>query len=148
MAALQIFCHPESFSNLLAQLVVVPGFSQEFVDGAAIGPEDFHGCVFYADFTSQDRSNWFLDRITEHFASVKPVGVRCDPDERRERRRLMREFLARIHAHYRIGNRNFVKPGVAEATRVLLRRLPDVLLLRDPDHPDVEHLRLLATGLC
>jgi hypothetical protein len=25
-----------------------------------------------------------------------------------------------------------------------LRRLPDLVLLRDPDGPDVEHLRLLA----
>jgi len=33
---------------------------------------------------------------------------------------------------------------VAEATRVLLRRLPGLLLLRDPGAPDVEHLRLLA----
>ena len=56
----------------------------------------------------------------------------------------MMEFLARLHAYYRIADRNFIKPGVAEATRVLLRRWLDQLLLRDPDHPDVEHLRLLA----
>ncbi len=56
----------------------------------------------------------------------------------------MVNFLDGIRSDYRIGNENFIKPGVAEATRVLLRRLPDVLLLRDPEHPDVEHLRLLA----
>lgn len=56
----------------------------------------------------------------------------------------MINFLDRMRSDYRISNKNFIKPGVAEATRVLLRRLPDVLLLRDPEHPDVEHLRLLA----
>ncbi len=122
----------------------VSGLTSRSILNAAIGPEDFHGCVFYAGFAAQDRSHWFLDQITEHFASAKPADVCCDPDERWERQRLMREFLTRIHTHYSINDRNFIKPGVAEATRVLLRRLPDMLLLRDPDHPDVEHLRLLA----
>ena len=122
----------------------VSGLTSRSILNAAVGPDDFHGCVFYAEFAPHDRSHWFLDQVAGHFASVAPKPVRYDPDERRERRRLMVEFLGRIHGRYRISDRNFVKPGVAEATRVLLRRLPDLLLLRDPDHPDVEHLRLLA----
>ncbi len=122
----------------------VSGLTSRSILNAAVGPDDFHGCVFYAEFAPHDRSHWFLDRVDEHFASAAPEPVRHDPDERRERRRLMVEFLGRIHGRYRISDRNFVKPGVAEATRVLLRRLPDLLLLRDPDHPDVEHLRVLA----
>lgn len=122
----------------------VSGLTSRSILNAAVGPDDFHGCVFYAEFTAQDRSHWFLDRITEQLQHAETVDVRRAPEERRERRRLMQAFLARIHSDYRIGDRNFIKPGVAEATRVLLRRLPDVLLLRDPDHPDVEHLRLLA----
>lgn len=122
----------------------VSGLTSRSILNAAIGPEDFHGCVFYPEFAQHDRSNWFLDRVAEHFARAKPIEVRHDPGTRLDRRRLMVEFLVRIHADYRISDRNFVKPGVAEATRVLLRRLPDLLLLRDPDHPDVEHLRLLA----
>ena len=39
---------------------------------------------------------------------------------------------------------NHVKPGLGEATRVLLRRVPDRLIVRDPDSPDVEHLLVLA----
>ena len=40
---------------------------------------------------------------------------------------------------------NRIKPGVGEATRALLRRLPDRVLLRDPSHVDVRHIVLLAT---
>lgn len=122
----------------------VSGLTSRSILNAAIGPDDFHGCVFYAEFAPHDRSRWFLDQVAGHFAAVEPATVRHDSDRRLKRRRLMREFLARVHARYRVADRNFVKPGVAEATRVLLRRLPDRLLLRDPDHPDVEHLRLLA----
>jgi hypothetical protein len=43
-----------------------------------------------------------------------------------------------------LADRNRIKPGVAEATRAVLRRVPDRLLLRDPSDPDVAHLVHLA----
>ena len=58
----------------------------------------------------------------------------------------MNGFLNRLYLRYQVADRNFIKPGVAEATRVLLRRLPYLLLLRDPDAADVGHLRALAAG--
>lgn len=122
----------------------VSGLTSRSILNAEIGAEDFHGCVYYKEFGAHDRSNWFLDQVALHFASAIPQLVNFNSEQRLERRQRMAQFLTRIHACYRIADRNFVKPGVAEATRVLLRRLPDLLLLRDPDHPDVEHLRLLA----
>ena len=122
----------------------VSGLTSRSILNAAIGPDDFHGCVFYADFAPHDRSTWFLDRISQQFASVTAAPIQRDSGQRQERRRAMRAFLERLHGRYRVDDRNFIKPGVAEATRVLLRRLPDLLLLRDPTRPDVEHLQLLA----
>ncbi len=52
--------------------------------------------------------------------------------------------VERIRQEYGIESVNFVKPGVGEATRVLLRRVPWKILVREPDHPDHVHLRLLA----
>ena len=52
--------------------------------------------------------------------------------------------MERIREQYQIESVNFVKPGVGEATRVLLRRVPWKILVREPDHPDHVHLRLLA----
>jgi hypothetical protein len=163
----------------------VSGLTSRSVLNAEIGPDDFHGCVFYEEFQPQDRSQWFLDQVSAHFIELIPVtdslslyssyprkqsgsldsrirgnddqkcanlprmGIISKPiysnsDQRLERRQAMLDFLARIHKNYRISNQNFIKPGVAEATRVLLRRLPNLLLLRDPEHPDVEHLQWLA----
>jgi hypothetical protein len=45
---------------------------------------------------------------------------------------------------YGVTDRNRVKPGIAEATRAVLRRLPERLLLLDPADPDVAHLVHLA----
>ncbi|HAS52184.1 MAG TPA: hypothetical protein DCS21_10755 [Gammaproteobacteria bacterium] len=122
----------------------VSGLTSRSILNAAIGPADFHGCVFYQEFAAHDRSHWFLDQVSAHFATVEPISVRGDSGERQERRAAMQNFLTRLHKRYAISDRNFVKPGVAEATRVLLRRVPGLLLLKDPTHPDVAHLQWLV----
>jgi hypothetical protein len=45
---------------------------------------------------------------------------------------------------YQVGDRNYVKPGIGEATRSMLRRVPRLLVLRDPHAQCVRHLVLLA----
>ena len=36
------------------------------------------------------------------------------------------------------------RPGIGETTRVLLRRIPELILLRDPDSPLTRHISELA----
>jgi hypothetical protein len=122
----------------------VSGLTSRSILNTAIGPEDFHGCVFYQEFAPHDRSVWFLDQVAEHFTTVAAGSVRNDRNERQERRQAMKEFLIRLQDRYQISDHNFVKPGVAEATRVLLRRIPGLLLLKEPAHPDVAHLHWLV----
>ena len=43
-------------------------------------------------------------------------------------------------------DRNRIKPGIAEATRALLRRVPERLLVRDSHDADVAHLLHLAAS--
>ncbi len=124
----------------------VSGLTSRSILNASIGPDDFHGCVFYDDFAPHDRSNWFLDQVARYFTQVEPEPIRLPSREQWLRRRAMNGFLNRLYLRYQVADRNFIKPGVAEATRVLLRRLPYLLLLRDPDAPDVGHLRALAAG--
>jgi hypothetical protein len=45
---------------------------------------------------------------------------------------------------YGILDANLVKPGIGEATRVLLRRVPRLLVVRTPAAPEVRHLLVLA----
>src|SRR3546814_7530721 len=39
---------------------------------------------------------------------------------------------------------NRIKPGIAEATRAILRRVPDRIYVQRRDDPDVAHICLLA----
>ena len=54
--------------------------------------------------------------------------------------------MEKVRAKYGISHVNFVKPGVGETTRVLLRRVPWRVLVRDADAPEHEHIRMLAAA--
>ena len=55
-----------------------------------------------------------------------------------------RQFLQWIAERYGITRPNYIKPGIGEATRVLLRREAQLLLLQDLDSEATLHLRWLA----
>ncbi|EIC21611.1 cysteine protease StiP family protein [Thiorhodovibrio frisius] len=112
-----------------------------------IGPDDFHGCLYYEPFEPQDLSRWFVETLREAIraqldAGYQPVAQPVDSSAARDRSARM---LADIRTRFGITNENFIKPGIGEATRVLLRRVPERLILRDPDLPEVAHLVQLAT---
>jgi hypothetical protein len=111
-----------------------------------IGPDDFHGCVYYREFAPADRSVWFIEellravrvRLAEGYApNAQPV----DPTVARTRSTAL---LAAIRESFGIRDENFIKPGIGEATRVLLRRVPERVIIRDPEAPEVAHLLELA----
>lgn len=111
-----------------------------------IGPDDFHGCVFYREFADHDLSRWFVEALLQDIralreASYSPCAIPVDPRAARER---SQRLLAGLKARFGIIDENLVKPGIGEATRVLLRREPQRVILRDPQSPESVHLLQLA----
>lgn len=120
----------------------VSGLVSRSILNECIGPDDFHGCVLYPELADEDLSNWFLDQVSEAMQCLQARPISVDNGQQREVRG--RAYLVDLRQRFGIVDINHIKPGVLEATRVMLRRVPGLLLLRDPDHPDVAHLRLLA----
>lgn len=121
--------------------------SRTVLNRALIGPRDFHGAKFYADLADADVSGRFVDTVSGRFAAVADrVPAEVAAVRALDRRPTFSGWAAveRIREQYGIESVNFVKPGVGEATRVLLRRVPWKVLVREADHPDHAHLRLLA----
>lgn len=122
------------------------GLISRSILSADYDPEDFHGCVYYADYQQHDLSRWFVARLREAMVERLQAGYQpnaCVVNPARARRRCAR-LRAALRRRFGIRDRNLIKPGIGEATRVLLRRLPDRLILRDPTHPDIGHLLELA----
>ncbi len=112
-----------------------------------IGPGEFHGAKFYAGLADRDVSGTFLDAVSDRFGEVVDrVRAEMAALAGSDRTATFAGWTAveRIRERYGIDSVNFVKPGVGEATRVLLRRVPWRILVREPDDPDHRHLRLLA----
>ncbi|MEU1985995.1 phosphoribosyltransferase [Nocardia sp. NPDC019395] len=112
-----------------------------------IGPNDFHGAKFYADLAAEDVSGRLIDTVTAAFDEVRPrVSARVAQLRAADRTPAWTGWTSveRVRAEYGIDSVNFVKPGVGETTRVLLRRVPWRVLVREPGAPEHAHIRLLA----
>lgn len=113
--------------------------SRTFLRDDLIGPNDFHGAAYYGELGQDDRSYEFLDAIWARLASAPALPERALTGTG------LQEAQA-IAAHFGVSDINLVKPGVGEATRVLLRRLPWKLLVRTGETEDgaLAHLYQLA----
>ena len=124
----------------------VSGLVSRSVLNEAIGPDDFHGCVYYAQFEQHDQSRAFADGLVADAMAIAassgiPLAEASDAPAMAAR---SQAYMAAAQQEYGISDINLIKPGIGEATRVLLRRVPERLIVRDTNAPDVAHLLLLA----
>lgn len=121
--------------------------SRSFYSPQTAAPTDFHGCVYYRQFEQHDLSRYFIDTM---LACIEDAWQRyqdgfgsCSYD-RLQLQYISQTLLRWVSKCYGIGQHNYIKPGIGEATRVLLRREARVLLLQDLDCEATQHLRWLA----
>jgi len=121
----------------------VSGLVSRSILNETIGQGDFHGCVSYEHLRDYDRSNWFVDEISAEMShnNISPV---IEEKLKKNRKKITEKFLGQVKSEYKVSDINRIKPGIAEATRVLLRRIPDQLLIRQTRHIDTRHLERLA----
>jgi hypothetical protein len=126
----------------------VSGLVSRSVLNDSIGPGQFHGCVYYGQFAAHDQSRPFADGlIADAIALAARNGVPDQtalPVDAGAAAATSRRFIEQAQARHGVTDVNLIKPGIGEATRVLLRRVPERLVVRDRGAPDVAHLLLLA----
>jgi hypothetical protein len=112
-----------------------------------VGEHDYHGAKFYRELAAADVSVAFLDAVSDRFDAVdEAVDAQVKELLATDRSPTWEGWAAveRISEEYGIHDVNLVKPGVGEATRVLLRRVPWKILARAGAGADLDHVRLLA----
>lgn len=123
---------------------VVSGLvSRSILNPGLVGEDEFHACVQYPQFAARDVSRAFVDRV-DALASKLPAPPPRPADAEPGRAEQCDRAIAGLMERFAVGDRNRIKPGIAEATRAVLRRVPERILLRDPNDPDVAHLVHLA----
>ena len=125
----------------------VSGLVSRSILNEHVGASQFHGCLFYADWQAHDQSRWFVEQVSAALRRNGPAWS-CEPlpvIDRGAAALRARDLMAAL-AHRHAGlDPQLVKPGLGEATRALLRRVPHLLILRDPASVEVRHLVQLAT---
>lgn len=116
--------------------------SRTFLRNDIIKPRDFHGAIFYSELLSEDLSEQFLQTIEKEFVynnthlenSISGNGNGM-------------EVVKKVAKEYKIDNINFIKPGIGETTRVLLRRIPWKIIVNENyiNVDELKHIYQLAS---
>jgi hypothetical protein len=114
----------------------------------SILPQDggLHGCVVYDHLREHDVTRDFIE-VVDLQRVLLNRWVPARPWTRRQREQLQQSALSVVDSMARdlgITNLNRIKPGIAEATRAVLRRVPDSVFVRDREDPDVRLLMHLT----
>jgi hypothetical protein len=118
--------------------------SRSILNTDVVGPGDFHACVYFGEHEPHDLSRAFVAEIDALACCLAPQPIIGEPMRQRALAAECDALVASLMAMSGTTDRNRVKPGIAESTRALLRRLPEQLFVRDFDDPDVAHLLHLA----
>lgn len=114
--------------------------SRTFYQPDSIRPGDFHGAAFYQELEARDLTYAFIDAVEACLPEAPPP-----PSAPALSTRTGLEEVEEIARAFAIRDINLIKPGIGEATRVLLRRVPWKLLVHSlDDGAHLGHLYQLA----
>jgi len=116
--------------------------SRTFLRSDIIRENDFHGAVYYSELEKEDMSIEFIDRVMEAIDFGKDYSL---TDEKQESTVKGIDEVKKIQEEFGVSDINFIKPGIGETTRVLLRRIPWKILVNDiNDNKYIAHILRLA----
>lgn len=112
--------------------------------------KDLHGCVIYDNLQSYDCSVHFANRIEDEMKvllanSTSDFTADILSDEiKNALKNQCQQVIKAISQEYQIDSINRIKPGIAEATRAVMRRVPEHVLVKNRVDSDLQLLIYLA----
>ncbi|MBA9026587.1 cysteine protease StiP family protein [Peribacillus huizhouensis] len=114
---------------------------------AYISEQDFHGAKYYRHLEEEDVSNEFIATIVKEFPAVER-NIQTHLEQIRSQHTAPNwsglACVKKIQIDFSIDDMNHIKPGVGETTRVLLRRVPWKILVKNRNDKRLKHIILLA----
>jgi hypothetical protein len=107
---------------------------------------DFHGCMIWDHLTSFDVSRSFIETIWPHVQESLATAAPSTWTEtdRAHHNTASLSTVQRIANRFEVDNLNRIKPGIAEATRAILRRMPERVFVSSTNDPDLNAILHLA----
>lgn len=105
-----------------------------------------HGCVFYDELADYDVSQAFIEQLDTlrltlgHLEACQPWL----PAQKTFLHERANSVVSQLAEQFLVTNLNRIKPGIAEATRAVLRRVPEAVFVQNKQDTDVQLLIYLA----
>ncbi|XTZ38625.1 cysteine protease StiP family protein [Salmonella enterica] len=109
--------------------------------------EGLHGCVVCDHLQQYECSQMLVDTVARHRRQLdnrQLPQLSWDASNSAALWQQSRRVIHHLANSYSVDSLNRIKPGIAEATRAVLRRVPDHVFVRTVDDPDVALLVGLA----
>ena len=116
--------------------------SRSILNPDVVGEGDFHASVHWDHLEEHDISRSFVDAVWEHAKEALDGEIPAvwPLEDRRRHRDSASAAVDWVVAENGVTNINRVKPGIAEATRAILRRMPEMVYVSDPNDPELAAL--------
>ncbi len=118
--------------------------SRSILNDKYIKTNDFHGCKYYSQYESNDLSLWFISEIMNIIKKINFTQRDNLIRNNLKLHKLKNDYIDGVMKKYNILDINHIKPGIGESTRVLLRRVPYIIILKDIALKDIDHIVQLA----
>lgn len=115
-----------------------------------IGHHGWHQCAFYSDFADQDQSIFFVEAITQLAQGLLTYPFDFEIEQANHLQQKIHcamtvtTTLAIYQTRYAVPQTGLIKIGLGESARALLRRVPEKIIIHDPNHVAVQALLSLA----
>ncbi|MBE6050920.1 MAG: hypothetical protein E7214_09800 [Clostridium sp.] len=156
-SSLAVLADPAGYSNLfgIREDFLIPSaclnstvsglVSRTVLRSDLIGKDDFHGAKFYKELKEYDLSNEYVDTISDEFElAYKDIDTIMKKWTSDIITKAGKEDVESIREEFDVEDINYIKPGIGETTRVLLRRVPYKILVRSLEDESLKHIFILA----
>lgn len=117
--------------------------SRSILNTHFIGKDDYHGCKYYEEYAKDDMSVWFIEDMLGYIETI-PIITKDLVIKNKLLAQKKSDYIEKIMQRYSVSNINHIKPGIGESTRVLLRRVPYIIIVHDINSKDIAHIIQLA----
>ncbi|MGL4873888.1 MAG: cysteine protease StiP domain-containing protein [Clostridium sp.] len=114
--------------------------SRTIYNESYIKEKDFHGAKYLEYLSDKDVSNYFIKEIVSEFKNVGKIDLSLEEIDLDYADTLTNE----IKEKFVVKNINKIKLSVGETARVLLRRNPKVILVKDLEDKNIRHILKLS----
>jgi len=109
--------------------------------------DQLHGCLFYNDLHRYDHSRELIEQVNQQRQQLNTISPAVWHEQaRQQQQQRAANVIAMVAERFDVQQPNRIKPSLAEATRAVLRRVPERVLLREANDPQTRLLRHLAAA--